>query len=133
MDKRFLIDTDVLIEYLRGSAPAVRFQEGLSGTLHISAITVAELFTADHGEVEQEALEQFLRAFEVVPVEADVAKRGGLLRRDYGPSHRVSLADALIAASAEKAQATLMTFNRGHFPMLEDPLFPIRPREPGNS
>jgi len=121
MAKRFLIDTDVLIEYLRGSDPAVRFLEALSGTLHTSAITVAELSTAAQSEAEQAALEQFLRTFEV---EADVAKRGGLLRRDYGPSHGVGLANALIAASAEKAQATLVPFNRRHFPMLEETLVP---------
>jgi len=124
MAKRFLIDTDVLIEYLRGSDPAVRFLEALSGTLHTSAITVAELSTAAQSEAEQAALEQFLRTFEVVSVEADVAKRGGLLRRDYGPSHGVGLANALIAASAEKAQATLVPFNRRHFPMLEETLVP---------
>jgi hypothetical protein len=127
MGKRFLIDTDVLIEYLRGSDPAVRFLEALSGTLHISAITVAELFTGAQRGAEQEALEQFLRTFEVVPVEAELAKRGGQLRREYGPGHGVGLADALIAASAEKAQATLVTFNRRHFPMLEDILVPYPP------
>jgi len=127
MANRFLIDTDVLIEYLRGSDPAVRFLEALSGTLHISAITVAELFTGAQSEAGQEALEQFLRTFGGVPVDGELAKRGGLLRRDYGPSHGVGLADALVAASTERAQATLVTFDRRHFPVFEEVLVPYSP------
>jgi predicted nucleic acid-binding protein len=122
--KRYLIDTDVLIEYLRGNQEAVRFLEELGGVLYVSAITVAELSAGAHPGAEEQALEQFLRAFDVVPVEAELARAGGVLRRDYGPSHGVGLADALIAASADALQATLVTFNRRHFPMLASTLAP---------
>jgi predicted nucleic acid-binding protein len=40
----FLIDTDVAIDYLRGSVDAIAYIEGLSGNNFISAITVAELY-----------------------------------------------------------------------------------------
>jgi len=118
MPKRYLIDTDVLLEYLRGNQEAVRFLEELGGVLYVSAITVAELLAGAHPGAEEQALEQFLRAFEVVPIEAELARAGGALQRDYGSSHGVGLADALIAASADALQATLVTFNQRHFPML---------------
>ena len=54
------------------------------------------------------------------------AVRGGLFRRDYGKSHGVGLADALIAATAELAQATLVTLNAKHFPMLPTVLVPYQ-------
>jgi len=64
-------------------------------------------------------LTQFLGAFEIIPLDAEIAQKGGLYRRDYGPSHGVGLADALIAATAELQQARLVTLNAKHFPMLE--------------
>ena len=60
----------------------------------------------------------FLSAFEVVAVDAVLARRGGLYRRDYGKSHGVGLAHALIAATADMCRATLVTLNQKHFPML---------------
>ncbi|MBM4294349.1 MAG: type II toxin-antitoxin system VapC family toxin [Deltaproteobacteria bacterium] len=56
---------------------------------------------------------------EIIPVDAEIAQKGGLYRRDYGPSHGVGLADALIAATAELHQARLVTLNPRHFPMVE--------------
>jgi hypothetical protein len=115
-----LVDTDVLVEYLRGSERAVGFLEGLEGELLISAITVAELFSGTRDTEERDALEQFLLAFQVVPIAEELAKEGGVLRRKYHASHGLGLADALIAATAIKESAQLITFNRRHFPMVQN-------------
>ena len=113
-----LIDTDVLIDYLRGQAAAVAYLESLTEPLLISAITVAELYAGVREGNERQALESFVSAFNVVPTDETIARRGGLYRRDYGKSHSVGLADALIAATAEVHGATLVTLNQKHFPML---------------
>jgi len=126
MAARYLIDTDVLVEYLRGSPRAIRYLERLEGELLLSAITVAELFSGARGEGEETALEQFLQVFEVLPVGQDLARRGGLYRRDYGRTHGTGLADALIAASAEAAGAVLVTFNRRHYPMTSQVTVPYK-------
>lgn len=114
----FLIDTDVAIDYLRGNADAMAYIEGLSGNNFISAITVAELYAGVRDGAERTALESFIRAFQVVEIESGIAEHGGLYRRDFGKSHGVGLADALIAACAEAHGATLVTLNAKHFPML---------------
>jgi len=114
----FLIDTDVAIDYLRGNADAIAYIEGLSGNNFISAITVAELYAGVRDGAERTALESFIRAFQVVEIESGTAEQGGLYRRDFGKSHGVGLADALIAACAEARGATLVTLNAKHFPML---------------
>ncbi len=118
MAGRLLIDTDVLIEYLRGRSEAVEYLEGLTSDLYISVISVAELFAGVKGDEEEESLKQLLLAFVVLPVTEKIARLGGLYRRDYKPSHGTGLADALIAATAEENGADLVTFNRRHFPML---------------
>ena len=124
MNERLLLDTDVLIDYLRGQPEAVRYLESLNARLLISAITVAELYSGVRDGAERTKLAVFIRVFEVVPVDSDVALKGGLYRRDYGKSHQVGLADALIAVSAESQQAILVTLNRKHFPMPANVIVP---------
>ncbi len=126
MAERLLIDTDVVIDYLRGQADAVAYLEGLIEPQLLSAITVAELYAGVREGKERTALDTFLTAFEVVPVDEVMAVKGGLYRRDYGRSHNVGLADALIAATAEVRQAALVTLNKKHFPMLAAVIVPYQ-------
>jgi len=119
-----MIDTDVLIEYLRGSDRAAKFLEGLEGALIISAISVAELFSGVKGSEEMDALDQFMQAFQTIPIDDRLARQAGLIRQEYHPSHGVGLADALIAATALEEGAELFTFNRRHYPMVKDVSLP---------
>ena len=87
---------------------------------------MAELYAGVREGDERTALEAFLAAFEVVPVDQAIAIKGGLYRRDYGKSHSTGLADALIAATADSRQATLVTLNAKHFPMSPNALVPYQ-------
>ena|ERR1700693_1941433 len=118
MTTPLLLDTDVLIDYLRGRAEAVTYLEGQTAPLLVSAVTVGELYAGVREGAERTKLNTFLTAFEVVAVDLAIATRGGLYRRDYGRSHGTGLADALIAATAEARQATLVTLSQKHFPMV---------------
>jgi predicted nucleic acid-binding protein len=64
-------------------------------------------------------LEELVSLFRVVPVDGEIAKKGGLYKRDYGKSHSVGLADAILAATAEAENAELKTLNIKHYPMLK--------------
>ena len=119
-----LIDTDVLVEYLRGRGEAAEYLEGLASDLHLSAISVAELFAGVRGDEEEKSLNQLLQKFVVLPVTQEAARLGGLYRRDHGPGYGTGLADALIAATAEVAGADLVTFDQRHFPMLSKIVVP---------
>lgn len=124
MPRRFMIDTDVLIEYLRGSDRAAKFLESLEGDLIISAMSVAELFSGVKGSAEMDALDQFMLAFRTIPIDDRLARQAGLIRQEYHPSHDVGLVDALIAATALEEGAELFTFNRRHYPMVKDVSLP---------
>ena len=125
-----LIDTDVLIDYLRDYPAAVSYIEAQQERFLISVVTVAELYAGVREGEERARLEQFLRAFEIIPLDLRLAVQGGLYRRDYGKSHNVGLADALIAASPSQRQVPLVTLNRKHFPMLQDVLVPYHKVQP---
>jgi predicted nucleic acid-binding protein len=119
-----VVDTDVLIDYLRDRSQAVVFLEGIEQPLAVSAITVAELSVGVREGEERRRLDAFVAAFDVLGLNRQAAVQAGLWRRQYGPSHGMGLADALIAASVAAAGATLVTLNRRHFPMLAQVLVP---------
>lgn len=114
----FLVDTDVLIDFLRGYAPAVEWMRELQNQPLVSVITIAEL-RAGMRAGEERALETLFDASVVIPVDAEIAGRAGDLRREFGPSHGTGLADALIAASSIMNKARLATLNVKHYPMME--------------
>jgi len=120
MTRPILPDTDVLVDFLRGHPEAVAFVNACSDRIILSSIVVAELYAGVKGEAECMALEDFVSLFRVVPVSAEIAKAGGLYKRDYAKSHEVGLADALLAATAEAENAELKTLNIRHYPMLRD-------------
>ena len=120
MSKPFLVDTDVLIDFLRGREQAVSFVNLESDRIIVSSIVVAELYAGvrgGKGDTEQSTLERFLSLFRIVHVTAAIARLGGLYKRDYGRSHGVSLADAVVAATATLENAELKTLNVKHYPM----------------
>jgi predicted nucleic acid-binding protein len=114
-----LLDTDVLVDFFRGYSKAVAFVNAHSARIILSSIVVAELYAGVKGDAEQSALENFVSLFHVVPVSVEIAKAGGLYKRDYGKSHGVGLADTILAATAEVENAELKTFNTKHYPMLK--------------
>ncbi len=114
-----LVDTDILVDFLRGYSKALAFVNSNSERIILSTIVVAELYAGVKGAAEQAVLDEFVSLFRIVPVNANVAKAGGLYKRDYAKSHGVGLADAILAATAEAENAELKTLNTKHYPMLK--------------
>ncbi|MBW2030864.1 MAG: type II toxin-antitoxin system VapC family toxin [Deltaproteobacteria bacterium] len=115
-----LVDTDVLVDFFRGHRKAMALINAHSARIILSSIVVAELYAGVKGDAEQVALENFVSLFRVVPVTSEIAKAGGLLKRDYGKSHGVGLAEAILAATADAENADLKTLNTKHYPMLKN-------------
>ena len=118
-----LIDTDVLIDCLRGRDEARVYIEGLTPPPYLSAATVAELY-AGVLDSERDDLDAFIAAFRILPVTEEIARNGGLHRRDYWRSHGTGLVDGIIAATALQIGSGLVTLNLRHYPMLNAVLVP---------
>lgn len=114
-----VLDTDVIIDCLRQYSPAIHYVENARHMCLVSAITVAELFAGVRDESEQQRLESTLNSLKIAPIDATIAEMGGMLRGKYGKSHGTGLMDALIAATALHHEATLVTLNTRHFPMVK--------------
>ena len=119
MAKPILLDTDVLVDFFRGHSMAVGFVNSYNARIILSSIVVAELYAGVRGDEELGVLQNFVSLFRVVPVDSEIGKAGGLYKRDYGKTHGVGLADAILAATAEAENAELKTLNIKHYPMLK--------------
>jgi predicted nucleic acid-binding protein len=122
--KKLLFDTDVLIDYLRGRVDAKEYIDNIDEPIYISVITIAELYAGVRKGEESKELEMFIETFDVVSLNKNIAKAGGLYRNQYKPGHGTGLADALIAASAKEIGAQIVTFNTRHYPMFDDVIKP---------
>ncbi|MDW7761923.1 MAG: type II toxin-antitoxin system VapC family toxin [Acidobacteriota bacterium] len=114
-----LPDTDVLVDFFRGSSKAVAFVNANSSRIILSSVVVAELYAGVKGDAEQTTIENFVSLFRVIPVDVEIAKAGGQYKRDYGKSHGVGLADAILAATAKLEDAEFKTLNTKHYPMMK--------------
>ena len=116
------LDTDTCVHWLRGRDPALkaRLAALTPADVQISAVVRGELLvgaerSADPRATREDVL-RFLDAFEVAPVDADVARHYALLRaglekrgESIGPN------DLWIAATALAWGATLVTGNTREF------------------
>jgi predicted nucleic acid-binding protein len=82
MSKKFLVDTDVLIDYLRGNDKAVNYINTYSEKILLSAISVAELYAGVKDD-ERRVLAEFIGLFPVLPVTMIIATLGGGFTRGY--------------------------------------------------
>jgi predicted nucleic acid-binding protein len=119
-----LIDTDVLIDFLRGRREAIEFLERHVDDLQVSAVTVAELYQGVREGHERTKLATTLSALTVLALTEEIAELAGLFRRDCGSSMGCGLADCMIAATAFQHQLQLVTLNARHFGMLQYVIVP---------
>ncbi len=119
MSNAILVDTDVLVDFLRGNEKAISFLDEFSPHILLSPIVIAELYAGVKGANELTVLDNFVSLFRLVPIDAEIAKACGLYKRDFGKSHGVGLADAILAATAEKENAEFKTLNVKHYPMIK--------------
>ena len=55
----------------------------------------------------------------IIEVDEEIARNAGIIKDKYGKSHGTGMVDAIIAASARKVEAELITLNIKHYPMFE--------------
>jgi predicted nucleic acid-binding protein len=117
-----LVDTSVIIDYLRGHHGAEKILEGerLIAPLHASEITRLEVL-AGMRKNEENATRSFLSIFVWHPVDTMISEGAGELGRRWLASYQtIDSADLAIAATAIATGCTLLTCNVTHFPMFAD-------------
>lgn len=112
-----LLDSDVLVDYLRGLPAAGHYVDGLAVTPTCSEVTRVEVLRGVRSS-ERRVTERFLASIRWVGVDQEISTLAGNLGRRFRRSHgALGLADLLIGATAERHELPLATLNVRHFPM----------------
>jgi len=118
----YLLDTTVIIDYLRGKKEKVKFIKKLASQgllLGCCLINIIEVY-AGMREKEREATEEILDSLEYYEVTKETAKKAGEYKRVYREKGvTLSLPDVTIAAVAISNNLILVTDNLKHYPMPE--------------
>jgi hypothetical protein len=84
-----LVDTDVLIDYLRDYREAISYLEAQQGRLRISVITFSRVVCWCAGRGEKVTFGTFPKSIGNHPLDQYLAVQGGFYRCNYGKSHNV--------------------------------------------
>lgn len=126
-----IIDTDVLIWYLRGSEAAKQAVEE-SIPFSISVVTYMELVQGMINKTEMKKFQKQLRSWNVniIQIDKEISARAMFYVQEYALSHSMMLADGLIAATVVQYGEALLTANDKHYKYL--PTIEIKKFDPNN-
>ena len=124
-----LLDTDVLIWYLRGNKNAYELIHSI-GEFAISAVTYMELVQGMRNKDELRNLKKALKQWRVktIYMDTEISALALFYVEEYFLSHSMQLADALIGATCATHGMTLYTANDKHYRVIKDlEIFVFRP------
>lgn len=118
---RYLIDSDVIIDVLRGNdyiINAFRKLKKDDSSIYYSPVSKAEVF-AGAFEKEKDNIEMFFNQMVCLEITETIGEKAGDYLSQYRKSHNTGLGDALLAATAWQYDLLLVTQNAKHYPMSE--------------
>jgi len=116
-----VIDTDVLIWYMRGNEKAYQLIEN-SKNFFISAITYMELVQGLRNKQELTKFRKALNGWnaQILYVSEEVSAKAMFYVEQHFLSHSMQLADALIGATAIAHGLPILTENDKHYKVIKD-------------
>jgi len=114
-----LLDTNILIDHLRGKPASTRLLKLLNEKetrLLCSVVTRIELLAGIRAG-EEDSINSLLKIFHEVAVDTAIADSAGKYLNLYMKSHGLMPVDAILAATAKKNNVPVYTLNIKHFPM----------------
>ena len=117
-----LFDSSVLIAHLKGVPEATELvRDAVGAGEALASVLVRVEIEGGMRSGERRPVARLMGALDMVPVSDGIAARAGEHLRRYRRSHQgIDIVDYVIAATAEAADAELLTLNVKHFPMFPD-------------
>lgn len=107
-----LCDSNIFIEVYRGNTTIAGILSNFEqGSVAISVITAAELLFGARNKKELVAIKKDIAKLQLLPINEDISDISLQLIEKYCLSHKLSLPDALIAATALYHTVELYTLN----------------------
>ncbi len=117
--EKIVLDTNILIEILKGNQDIVQKLESLDFAYAISSISAMELYYGAINKAELFKLQKFISLFEVLELDKEISKIATELIFEYSKSHNLDIPDSLIAATAIDKSLKLYTLNIKDFRYIE--------------
>lgn len=115
-----IIDTDVLIWYMRGNDNALQIIQNTDNFL-ISVVTYMELVQGLRNKNELRVLRQAMHKWnaKILYISEEISAKAMFTVEQYFLSHSIQLADALIGATAIDHGLPLLTGNDKHYKVIK--------------
>ena len=110
-----VLDTNVLIEILKGSEVTIKTVQTLNARLVISSISVMELYYGAINKAEIKKIETFVSLFNIEHLNEKISIKSTMLIKAYAKSHNLDIPDSLIAATALVLGCEIFTYNLKDF------------------
>jgi len=117
--EKIVLDTNILIEILKGNKTIIKKLELLSTDFVISSITVMELYYGALNKAELFQLKKFISLFKVIEVNENISSISTELIFQYAKSHNLAIPDSLIASTAISIDSKLLTLNLKDFKYID--------------
>jgi hypothetical protein len=116
-----MVDTDVLIWYLRGNEKAFKTIENFE-SFSLSVVTYMELVQGMRNKNELNSLRQALHAWNasILYITEEISAKAMFAVEQNFLSHSMQLADALIGSTAVAHGLPLLTGNDKHYKIMKD-------------
>ncbi len=115
-----LCDTNIIIEFFKKNVQVVKAIEQVGeASVYISSITVAELYFGAKNKQELNIIKDKLDLIVHVPINEYINNIFEELMFNYSLSHKLSIPDAQIAASAIYYDIPLYTLNKKDFKFIK--------------
>ena len=116
-----LLDTDVMVDILRGYEPAITWLAAVADDeIGIPGLVAMELIQGCQNAREQKRIEKALNVYPLYWLDPQGCDRALKSFTSHHLSHNIGLLDALIAETAISAEAELVTFNVKHYSVLKE-------------
>src|SRR5665647_1932949 len=107
-----LIDTNILIEIYKNNTSIVDEVKKIGqGNISISDITCAELYFGARNKKELQTIAKDIKKLQIIHIQSEISAKAVKLIEKYAMSHKLSIPDALIAATAIYHNQMLYTLN----------------------
>ncbi len=116
-----LVDTDVLIWYMRGNRKAYKLIENLNG-FYISVVTYIELVKGMRNKRELSEFRKAIRSWncKIIHINEEISLKAMFYIERHYLSHSMQFADALVATTALVNGLTVITGNDKHFKIIKE-------------
>ena len=117
---KLLIDTDILIDYLKGIRAAKAVFKSRDIDIYCSVLTKKELLNKPGlKDSERKRIINIFRRLKIIPIDADISLKYSDLLAKYR-NKGLHPPDTIIAATAWSKKLPLLTRNRRHFSYIEE-------------